>query len=402
MKKLAICTPGFKPVPALEGGAVEQLTTYIVMENEKTQNYDIDLYTCSNDRLDNISLKNTHIIQIEDKQKNIFWRVLFALINRSYRLFKIQEKKTYIEQAIARACLKKKYDMVLVENNMNIFNRIAIGDKDVDMYFHLHNNIDCGDIGKTREKACRVVERARTVIAASDFVKQRLEEVTGAGNVVTVHNCLDEKLFNKAILKYEGDKIREQYVITNKTIMVLFIGRMDCTKGALELIEAINLLPESINIKCIVVGNNWFGSKEESEYQVRIKSLAQVWPQRYCFVEYINYDQIPKLYSGADIVVIPSRCEEVFGMVALEAMYMGKPVIASKRGALPEVLNEKCAVFIDENNFVQSLALQLEKLSADEDRRYRMGQAGRERAQTKFYGVDEYYNRINKILAQTT
>lgn len=47
--KLAIISPNILPVPALDGGAVEELTTYIIEENEESHRYDIDLYTIDND-----------------------------------------------------------------------------------------------------------------------------------------------------------------------------------------------------------------------------------------------------------------------------------------------------------------------------------------------------------------
>lgn len=68
MLKLAIFSPNILPVPALDGGAVEELTTYIIEENEKKHVYDIDLYTIDNDnRLSNFKYKYTNIIRIKYK-----------------------------------------------------------------------------------------------------------------------------------------------------------------------------------------------------------------------------------------------------------------------------------------------------------------------------------------------
>lgn len=398
MEKIAICSPGFKPVPAVRGGAVEQLTTYILMENEKKHDYEIDVYTCSDELLSNMKFKYTHIVQVDDKQKKIFFRIFYAMLNRIYLLFGIQEKKTYIESAIIKSCLKQKYKLILVENNMNVFNGISFRDRNTDMYFHLHNDIDCGDFGKTKNKTINVVNRAKKVIAASDFVKERVEKVTGACNVITIHNCLDEDIFNKDFSENELESLKSLSSVGKESLVILFVGRMDLYKGALELVEAVNLLPANLKIECVIIGANWFGSKEEREYQEHVKELAKQHPERYHFIKYVEYEQMPKMYALSDIIVIPSRCEEVFGMVALEAMYMGKPVVASKRGALYEVLGDGCALFVDEMDFVNDLKKKILCLCEDENMRKKMGEAGKERARQFFCGKEEYYECIRKTI----
>ncbi|WEB67090.1 hypothetical protein [Limosilactobacillus fermentum] len=66
--KLAVFAPNVLPVPALNGGAVEELITYFIEENEKKHIYDIDLYTVDNyNRLSNFQYKYTNILQIKYK-----------------------------------------------------------------------------------------------------------------------------------------------------------------------------------------------------------------------------------------------------------------------------------------------------------------------------------------------
>lgn len=80
--RLAIFAPNVLPVPALEGGAVEKLTTYIIEGNEKEHKYDIDLYTIDNDgRLSNFNYKYTHIISIKYKKIRLREKVA-KLLNR--------------------------------------------------------------------------------------------------------------------------------------------------------------------------------------------------------------------------------------------------------------------------------------------------------------------------------
>ncbi|WP_241760802.1 hypothetical protein [Limosilactobacillus reuteri] len=60
--RLAIITPGFQPVPATKGGAIEQLITYIVKANEESHDFDIDLYTVYDEKIENYNYKYTEIL----------------------------------------------------------------------------------------------------------------------------------------------------------------------------------------------------------------------------------------------------------------------------------------------------------------------------------------------------
>ena len=80
--KLAIFAPNVLPVPAIEGGAVEELTTYIIEENEQKHNYDIDLYTIDNgDQLTDLVYNYTNIIRIKYKKNYLKEKVINKLKN---------------------------------------------------------------------------------------------------------------------------------------------------------------------------------------------------------------------------------------------------------------------------------------------------------------------------------
>ena len=69
--KLAIISPGFVPVPAVRGGAVEQLITYIIEANEINHKYDIELYTVDDPQLIKKTYKYTKLIKVSKSKKDI-------------------------------------------------------------------------------------------------------------------------------------------------------------------------------------------------------------------------------------------------------------------------------------------------------------------------------------------
>jgi glycosyltransferase involved in cell wall biosynthesis len=92
---------------------------------------------------------------------------------------------------------------------------------------------------------------------------------------------------------------------------------------------------------------------------------------------YVSNQRRAELYAGASLLVLPSL-DEGFGLPALEAMALGVPVVASSRGALPEVLGD-CGILIDPAN-VRDLADALEAVTTDPDLAARLRDAGIARA----------------------
>ncbi len=86
---------------------------------------------------------------------------------------------------------------------------------------------------------------------------------------------------------------------------------------------------------------------------------------RLTFLGWIPHEKIASYYMGCDAVIMPSRWE-AFGLVAIEAMKYGKPVIASNRGALPEIINKKELGYIFDLDKPNELVLLFNHLSKND------------------------------------
>lgn len=387
--KLAILTPGFIPVPAVEGGAVEQLITYFVEENEKYHGYDIDLYTVQNPKLNKFNYKYTNLIQV--RKRSIFIKLYYSLKYRIYKnLFNKGLSNSILDKKIARACNTKKYDKILVENNMNIFNLISKKSKNIDLYFHLHNDFANGDEEKSLSKTKQIIKNSSNIIVVSDFLNKKLKKM-GATNVETIYNTIDFSKYTE--VNEKGKKrIKKRYGIKSHDIIFTFIGRLEKEKGFDRIVKAfkmINQIDSTGNIKCLIVGNK--------------KHIEMENDNRTIFTGYVDNKKINEIYSISDCVIIPTKVEEAFSVVALESLAMGKPIIASKSGALPELLSGTSNIIIDNNDdFVVNLVKSITKLSKNKSYRIKMENSSRKKGVKLQKSLDDYYLEIKNALSLTS
>jgi glycosyltransferase involved in cell wall biosynthesis len=146
---------------------------------------------------------------------------------------------------------------------------------------------------------------------------------------------------------------------------LLYCGRIDERKGIDIAIEALDRLPETARLRVI-------GSGDEDEL-ARLRSMAG---ERVSF-ERLPREELPRAYADADVTLFPVRWEEPFGLVPLESMAMGTPVVASGRGGSGEYLRdgENCLIF-DVDEGPSALARALERLAEDDAVRRRLHDGG--------------------------
>jgi len=165
---------------------------------------------------------------------------------------------------------------------------------------------------------------------------------------------------------------------------VLFVGRLVEEKGVWTLLRAAKKLPQ-INFKFVGTG------PEEEDLKQAAETLPNVE-----FVGFASGEALWNLYRGARCVVVPSLWQEVFGLVALEAMAAGKPVIASNIGGLPEVVSDRVTGLLVRPGSVPELAEAIERLFHDHGTTREMGFAGRERV-LKDFSMEKHYEGLMEI-----
>ena len=175
---------------------------------------------------------------------------------------------------------------------------------------------------------------------------------------------------------------------------ILFVGRQEKRKGLPYLLEAYaRLKRERPDIRLIVVGPDG-GIRPACERYVRRHQLEDV-----VFTGFVPYEELPRYYKTADVYCAPSTGHESFGIVLLEAMAAGTPIIASDIGGFADVLEDGVEGMLVPPRDAQALATAMDRLLSDAALREQMGRAGTVRAEP--YGwehvsarVLEYYETV--------
>lgn len=163
---------------------------------------------------------------------------------------------------------------------------------------------------------------------------------------------------------------------------LLAVGRMVERKGFDQVIEALPGIPEA---ELLIAGGPAPDRLFEDAEAVRLRDVAREHgvEDRVSLLGSVPQEQMPALIRSADLVVC-TPWYEPFGIVPLEAMACGRPVVASAVGGLTDtVLDGTTGVLVPPNDPVR-LAGVLRELLADPDRRRRLGEAGIERAQVRY------------------
>jgi len=128
----------------------------------------------------------------------------------------------------------------------------------------------------------------------------------------------------------------------------------------------------------------------------QMPDLLRTAPTNAQFIGYLSRDQLVAFYRNARFLVVPSICFEAFGLVAAEAMSHGLPVIASRIGGLPEVVQDGITGLLFEPGKVEELADKMKQLWGNPTLCRKMGQAGREKV-IREYNEDVYYERLMTV-----
>jgi spore coat protein SA len=178
-----------------------------------------------------------------------------------------------------------------------------------------------------------------------------------------IYNGADERLFHP-LNKRESSEVRSK-------VTVIYVGRLVPTKGVHVLLQAMSLLQnQGLDVECKIVGASSFAGSKANHYMQELKKMA---PANVHFVGYRAGHDLANEFRCADIFCCPSVWQEPFGMVNVEAMACGIPVVASNVGGIPEALESGGGILVKPDD-AEALAHALHLLITDESTRKRMGE----------------------------
>jgi len=193
------------------------------------------------------------------------------------------------------------------------------------------------------------------------------------GKVAVISQGVETARFHPSV---EGHSVRMIHGLSEKTKVVLFVGaltRWHSYKGPDVLIKAFRMVKDEINESHLIVvgGGELLGGNVALARDLGLQGQVT-------FAGSVSEELLPKYYASCDLLVLPSRDEsEGYGLVILEAMAAGKPVVGSRVGGIPDVIRDHETGLLVEPNDSPKLAEAITTLLLDDKLRRSMGLAAR-------------------------
>lgn len=207
--------------------------------------------------------------------------------------------------------------------------------------------------GILRKLKIRCLKRAKHVTVVSDHLKYRVQELVKDIYPSVISMGVDTSKFGKKyfVPNYFGQEDKK---------VVLFVGRLAEIKGVTYLIEAMKV----VDAMLVVVGDGPLRRELEEQAMELGKEKVQ-------FLGGKTHEELKTIYASADIFVAPSvtakdGAQEGFGLVMLEAMASGLPVVASNSGGITQLIKDGENGLLCEERNVKQLICKINKLLIDE------------------------------------
>ncbi|MCK4431428.1 MAG: glycosyltransferase family 4 protein [Candidatus Aminicenantes bacterium] len=220
-----------------------------------------------------------------------------------------------------------------------------------------------------------ILRKADRIIAVSNSTKNDIIKFYPeyAHKIKVIYEGVESQFFPRS--NHEIEKTLDKYNVDFRYI--LFLGTVEPRKNIIRVVDAFIQLKQEGNIeqKLIITGRKGWLYKDIIE-----KINKTPFSQDIIFTDFVDDEDLPSLYSGAEIFLYPSLYEG-FGLPVLEAMSCGSPVITSNLSSLPEIAGD-AAILVDPMN-VEEIVQAMEKLLRDRELRKELKRKSLERA--KFF-----------------
>ncbi len=384
--KLLIINYMALPIPPVKGGAVEYLINEFLEDNEKKHLHDIVLYSIYDENAEREAQNYKYTEFKFIKIRGIFDKADRAVRHVINRMPSVYVGNTYISKVIRKEKNLNQYDAVILENAPefalkipNTFKRRLI--------LHLHNDY----LNNKTKNAEKIFNRLDEIYTISDTLGDAVKTIKNSDKVKTLYNGVD-------LAKFSPDKelesaARKKYNIKDDDFVIMYCGRIVPDKGVLELTKAFEKI-EGDNLRLLIVGGTAYSEFRKNEYFQAVQSIAD---ERVIFTGFIPFDSIQTLYNIADVGVIPSMCNDAFNLTVVEFCAYSVPLIISDRGAMKELVNDKCSVIAEcDDNFVLNLENALKKMINNRDNLEQMGLEAKK--VSEMFGIERYCKRFNELL----
>lgn len=188
-----------------------------------------------------------------------------------------------------------------------------------------------------RIDAEEVVQKAKKIIAVSNDNCRLIKKCFPNANPIVISAGYDPKKFN--VQEYnKKDLLAKLGIEYQNQKIVFYAGRLSYLKGVDILLSAAKIYEKDNSIITIIAGNG--ALRKELKKTAKELNLKNVY-----FIGHKSQSALKKLYNIADVFAIPSR-QEAFGLVGVEALACGLPVVSTRTGGMKDFINKKVGILL--------------------------------------------------------
>lgn len=287
--------------------------------------------------------------------------------------------------SLARLLREERVDLLHTHTALaaNVLGRVAgqIAQVPVVAHMHIENHLRSDRVGRALQTALDnlTARFCARILVVSDETRRALERQGYPPNLMqTIHNGIDLRTLDEAA---SGGSLRASLGIPADSPLVGHVGRLCEVKGQRELVEAAaRLVLRGSDLRVVFVGKDLeTGGAFQRELEARASRLGI--SDRIVFAGYRH--DVPAVLAELDLLALPSWIEGL-PLVVLEAMALGKPVVATPVGGTAEAVVDGETGLLVPPGDVAVLADSIEAVLADPARARRLGSAGARRVRERF------------------
>ncbi|THJ24582.1 MAG: glycosyltransferase [Nitrospira sp. CG24E] len=230
-----------------------------------------------------------------------------------------------------------------------------------------------------------VIRRCHHVIVLSEFMKQQVMATHGMTEkqVTVVPGAADPAKFCPA---QDRNEVRRELKLPENHTILFTVRNLVPRMGLESLLEAMTMLGEERKNLMLLIGGEG-RLRSQLEQQIRSRGLED----SVQLLGFVPEDQLAKYYQASDLVVMPTLQLEGFGLVTVEALACGTPVMGTPVGAIPEVLSTVDPLLVtegtDETSLAKTLQFLLKRFREQTGERERLSRKGREVVERRYNWV---------------
>ncbi len=363
------------PIPPVRGGAPETLLFSII---EAFSDLDVGVISPwvrslgPTPKGENRGIRYSHVIVGDRAPKEYRGRA----VHLWRKAWGMARERRYLSKA---AAIIREWSpkVIILNNRLHYATSLRARGVNQPIILYQHNVPSSGYL-------CRHCESITAVIAVSSFVLLSMRSYILDGNLEghVVHNGVDPTFWTPSTASGTAHPDRRE---------VLYVGRLNQSKGAHIILKAIpKVLQAKPEAQFVLVGASRHdlpdGQLGNSSYETGLRRFAErVGADNTAFAGNLSGEKVVEACQCASLGVVPSLCEEAFGMTVIEGMACGVPMICSRRGGIPEIItHEKDGILVDNYLDPDEWARQIIRLLDDEELRARLGRNARQTVLERF------------------